>query len=63
MKKRTIGHNPSTGKFAGVSTSADVRTFRSASAALKEKVTSSKAAARAYIRELEKSAGISAKRK
>lgn len=63
MKKRTIGRDASTGKLAGVSTSADVKMFRSGSAALTQKVTASKAAARTYIRELEKSAGISSKKK
>jgi hypothetical protein len=50
------------GKFVGVSTSADVRAFLRASDALTTRVTKSKASARAYIKKLERNAGISKKK-
>lgn len=63
MTKRTISRNANSGKFVGVSTSADVKTFRSANTALTERVTSTKDAARTYVQVLEKRVGISQKKK
>jgi hypothetical protein len=63
MANRKIGRDSTTGKLTGVSTSDDVKAFRSANTALMHKVTSSKDAARVYVRELEKRAGISSKKK
>jgi len=63
MANRKISRDGVTGRSAGVSTAADVRTFRSANTALTHRVTSSKHAAQSYVRELEKRAGISPKKK
>lgn len=63
MANRKSERDSPTGKFVGVSTSNDVKIFRSANHALMHKVTSSKDAARVYVRELEKHAGISSKKK
>lgn len=60
MTKQKIGRDAKTGKF-GVSTSADVKAFRSANTALTGRVTTSKESARAYIHDLEKRAGIKKK--
>jgi hypothetical protein len=63
MTNRKISRESATGKLVGVSTTDDVKAFRSANTALMNKVTSSRDAARTYVRELEKRAGITPKKK
>jgi hypothetical protein len=63
MAKQKIGRNAQTGAFVGVSTSADVRAFRTANTVLTERVTSTRDTARSYVKDLEKRAGISNKKK
>jgi len=63
MAKQKITRDATSGKFTGVSTSADVRAFRSANTTLTQRVTSTKGAARVYVQQLEKRAGISDKKK
>lgn len=63
MAKNKIVRDSKSGKFAGVSTAADVRTFRSANTALTEKVTSTRDAARTYVKVLEQRVGLTSKKK
>ena len=58
MPKQKITRDAKTGQFAGVSTSADVKAFRSANTTLTHRVTSTKGAAQVYVQRLEKRAGI-----